>query len=1370
MSSNRALSNDNSSSSGKIYAGGDLLELFQTMNQGAVFQSVEGVIVSANKAAEQILGLSSKKLVGRKLTDPYWNVIREDGVNLPEEQHPVVIAMQTGKTVSNQVLGIYQRKNKTYCWVKITAIPEFMDGGEDPYRLCIIFEDITGQKQIEQKLTERVKELQAFYFLSEIDARKDITLEGLYLGVINTIPKSWQYPEIASGRILINGKEFSAENFRDTRWKLSAPIKINGLVIGTIEVVYLKEPPQGEEGLFLKEERLLLDSIAERIGRISERKQITETLSKTNAKYRLISENASDVIWVMDIDSKKFTYVSPSVQKMFGYTQNEALCKSIEEVLTPESLEKTKTLLAQYLPDFLAGKTMDYVPNELDQYRKDGTLISTEVTCALAYDDQGKIQIIGISRDMTERNQAEMALRQTEQSQRAMLEAITESVLLIKPDGTGIMANSETLERLNINQEQFTHHNVFDVLPAEVAASRKSQAELVIQTRQPVRYEDTRFDRHILNSINPILDPDGNVSQLAIFGFDITDLKQAEEEIRRLSHVIDQMADTVVITNIEGVIEYVNPAFEKLTGYSSREVIGKTPRILKSGVQPPEFYVNLWETILEGRVFVGEFNNRRKSGELFYEIKTITPASNSQGEVHFIATGKDITDRKKAEEKLLSSEHRNKVILEAIPDLLFLVKHDGTYLDYTAKSTDKLFVPPEAFIGKKLTEVLPGDVASQSMAAIDQAFEQNSLQTFEYTLTMQDAAVIFEGRVVANLKEDEAVVIIRDITERKRMEFSLQQRLRELETVDHLSKRLRTGNTVQDLLKILLDETLQTIDTQDGGIFLLDPLTNKLELSVTRGWFDQLKGLTLETSEGVNGEVFTSKQPRIGIETEWDQLLSQKTEHPIPPRCCGFFPIQSSEGVIGVLDVFVPLPRMINEGEQRLLAIISRLAGNATSRSSLHERLKLSNLSLQNEIDQRRTVQELLAAEKELLSTTLMSIAEGVIITDKERRILLYNRAAESIIGYEPSEVIGQQVQNIFQLIDPSSRQVISNLIETLYDIEHDREKDPEYKSPLLITKSGERILMSGSIAPVRTLEGQMMGHVLVFQDITEKHRAETQMVLSQKMEAIGQLAAGIAHEINTPIQYVGDNLRFVQKAVSRFTEVLDAYQNLALEPGQPWKQENTDYINALKKKNKIEHSAQESPIAIQEALDGVERVRKIVLAMREFSHPSVKEKKPADINHGIETTILISRNEWKYCADLETSLDPELPIVTCQIDEINQVVLNMIVNAAQSIQEKMPAGSEQKGRIFIKTLKVDNTVLISVQDTGKGIPEEIRMRIFDPFFTTKGVGKGTGQGLSLAHNIIVKKHKGRIKVDSIMGEGTTFTIELPIDSINKEF
>ncbi len=414
-------------------------------------------------------------------------------------------------------------------------------------------------------------------------------------------------------------------------------------------------------------------------------------------------------------------------------------------------------------------------------------------------------------------------------------------------------------------------------------------------------------------------------------------------------------------------------------------------------------------------------------------------------------------------------------------------------------------------------------------------------------------------------------------------------------------------------------------------------------------------------------------------------------------------------------------------------------------------------------------VQNLLVSEKELLSTTLMSIADGVIVTDSDGSVILFNRAAESITGYTFSEAIHNPVTNVLNLQISATIDTITDVGRYLVELEKAQKITTTYRAPVLITKTGERVLLSGIITSLKSAEqgADVFGFVIVFQNITEKQKTDQQNALSQKMQAIGALATGIAHEINTPIQYVGDNIKFLRKAYSRYAEILLAFQQMLHDHvDSQITQDELDQLDALALQKKIPYYADEIPKAIQESLDGTERVRKIVLAMREFSHPSEKEKKLFDINHGIETTIIISRNEWKYCADLETELDEELPLVYCQIDEINQVILNMIVNAAQSIQEKLSQspGSDQKGKIMISTGTYENNVRIYIRDTGNGIPPEIRARIFDPFFTTKGVGKGTGQGLSLAHNI-VNNHLGSISVDSEPGQGTTFTIELPVDS-----
>jgi PAS domain S-box-containing protein len=275
-------------------------------------------------------------------------------------------------------------------------------------------------------------------------------------------------------------------------------------------------------------------------------------------------------------------------------------------------------------------------------------------------------------------------------------------------------------------------------------------------------------------------------------------------------------------------------------------------------------------------------------------------------------------------------------------------------------------------------------------------------------------------------------------------------------------------------------------------------------------------------------------------------------------------------------------------------------------------------------------------------------------------------------------------------------------------------------------------------------------------QDITERKRAErekaklqVQLNQAQKMEAIGQLAAGIAHEINTPIQYIGDNGKFLEDAFRDLVKFAGADG-----PPVPAREKRDDGV--------FEYLRDEVPKAIEQLLGGVDHVSRIVLAMKEFSHPGTAEKIPVDINRAIESTILVSKGEWKYLAEVTTDFDRELPRVPCFAGEFNQVILNLIVNAAHAIADVVK-DSGRKGRIHIATRRDGEVVEIRVSDTGCGIPKANQSKVFDPFFTTKPVGKGTGQGLAIAYGVVVQKHGGAIRLESEPGSGATFIIRLPL-------
>lgn len=392
----------------------------------------------------------------------------------------------------------------------------------------------------------------------------------------------------------------------------------------------------------------------------------------------------------------------------------------------------------------------------------------------------------------------------------------------------------------------------------------------------------------------------------------------------------------------------------------------------------------------------------------------------------------------------------------------------------------------------------------------------------------------------------------------------------------------------------------------------------------------------------------------------------------------------------------------------------------------------------------------------ELLATAVEQAAEMIIITATDGTIQYVNPAFERITGYRRDEAIGQSA---FMLHSGSQDLAF-------YDQLWDGLKRGEVWSGRLCNrrKDGTCYEAKSTISPVRDGTGSIVNYVSVESDITQELALETQLRQAQKLESIGQLAAGIAHEINTPTQYVGDNTRFVRDSFEGLLQLVEAYGELAesVRRGEasPAMVARIDEIAA---EVDMEFLSEEVPKAIEESLEGVERVTKIVRAMKEFSHPGVQEKVPVDLNRAIETTITVARNEWKYVADLETDFDETIPQVPCLPGDINQVFLNIIINASHAIGDVVEAAGEGKGRIDINTRRDGKWVEIRIRDTGGGIPEAVRSRVFDPFFTTKEVGKGTGQGLAISHSVVVDKHSGQLTFETEAGKGTTFIIRLPI-------
>lgn len=442
---------------------------------------------------------------------------------------------------------------------------------------------------------------------------------------------------------------------------------------------------------------------------------------------------------------------------------------------------------------------------------------------------------------------------------------------------------------------------------------------------------------------------------------------------------------------------------------------------------------------------------------------------------------------------------------------------------------------------------------------------------------------------------------------------------------------------------------------------------------------------------------------------------------------------------------------------QRVIELQASLDARIRELEKIKNRVEETNEALRQEIGKGKRREDALQESEKKIRAILENIEDGFFEIDLAGNLTFFNDSYQRMLGYPTDELRGMNNRRYLDLDNAKKTyQTFNQVYTTGRNV-----KGFEYE---IIAKDGTKRPVETSVTIKKDLNNQAIGFRGIVRDISERKALELQLQQAQKLESVGQLAAGIAHEINTPMQFLGDNIKFLETA---FNELLDIQekQGCLLEAFLKG-QVNEEIIGAFDVKltrADVRCFKEEIPNALDEALDGVARVSKIVRAMKEFSHPSSSDMIPVDINKAIETTLAIARNEWKYVAEIKTDLDPTLPLVPCMAGEINQVLLNLIINAAHAIKDVVGGKESEKGLITILTSHMNNYLEVRISDTGTGIPKDIKNKIFEPFFSTKEVGNGSGQGLAIAHHVIVKKHQGELTFETEKDKGTTFIVRLPI-------
>ncbi len=510
---------------------------------------------------------------------------------------------------------------------------------------------------------------------------------------------------------------------------------------------------------------------------------------------------------------------------------------------------------------------------------------------------------------------------------------------------------------------------------------------------------------------------------------------------------------------------------------------------------------------------------------------------------------------------------------------------------------------------------------------------------------------------------------------------------------------------------------------------------------------------------------------RVHLDTSWGPLvgfgvrLSSGTSYPFAAFLCDAFPALLEQTRTTEVEIAARVCSAATwalwryQGrEAELRARTAQLEAAAESLRASHSRHLAEAIEEHEERfrERQESEQELkrLHACNQLI---LDSAGEGIVGLDSHGRITFVNPAVERLIGWRTDQLVGESLHQLVHHTRANREPygwpdcpVHKTLVEgTPQHVQHD----------IFWRQDGTNCPVAYVATPM--LEGrEIVGAVLTFQDITEQRVLEGQLLQAQKLESIGQLAAGIAHEINTPTQFIGDNLRFLEDAFSDLQSVLLGHCQLGQQAGDA----NgllADLAVAVQAVD-LEFLTQEIPLAISQSLEGVGRVANIVRSMKEFSHPGNDEMQSVDLNRALESTLTVCRNEWKYVAEVVTDLDPELPLVCCLPGACNQVFLNLIINAAHAIADKPGENAAGQEKITVTTRADGEWVEVRVSDTGTGIPDEYRGKVFDPFFTTKEVGRGTGQGLAIARSVLTDKHGGTLSFETEMGCGTTFIVRLP--------
>ena len=996
-------------------------------------------------------------------------------------------------------------------------------------------------------------------------------------------------------------------------------------------------------------------------------KTVAQVLDITESKrteeellyHAQLLENVTDSIISDDMD-ENIIYWNRAAEQQYGWLAEEVIGRHITEIVPVKVKNMTREDVRKIaLTD---GKWS----GEAIHYTRDGEELIVDWVVSAVRNKAGElIGTLGNSHDITHIRRAEEALQESKKMLQLVLDTIPVRVFWKDCESVYLGCNRLFAHGAGLESpDEIIGKNDLDLVWREQAELYRADDRQVIKTGVPkIDYEESQsgldgITLWLRTSKVPLVNLDGSIIGMLGTYEDITERKQAEGQLRTLSQTVEQSPISVMVADLEGNLEYANPKFEELTGYSVEEVLGENPRFLQSGNTPPEVYEELWNTITAGDTWHGQFHNKRKNGELYLENATVGSIKNERGEIiQYLAVKADITEKVRTEEALQDSERRYRQLIEEASDTVFGVDPKGYCIYANAPASVLTGYSNEELTGILFTELIRPDwqerVQSFYLQQRNEAIPESTLEFPIVTKTgaekwvEQKTTILSEGATVTGLQG-----IVREITERKKAEEALKES----------KERYRS-----------------VIDSAPGFIFLLDSAGKVLDLDLSKD--DYFHPELLVTSQIFD---YVLEEDRDLFESEIKTCLTNLENRSFTVRT------QDRSTIYRVL-----------------LAPVYKADGIA-------ETLVCNFYDITSQKLNERKIEE---------QAALLDITQDAIgVVDMDGNIIYWNKSAERVYGWSQDEILKTGYRGLLDTSGPEAAEKgelpVSDVLESgewIGDLRH-------------VTKDGRSIIVESRVSLVRGENDKPSAFLFSNTDITKRREMEAQVLRAQRMESIGLLAGGIAHDLNNVLGPILMSAQILKKKVSdeKGIHILDILAN-----------------NARR---------------------GAEIVKQVLT----FARGSEEEHTVLQPKYLLKEIINITQETFPKSITIESNIPKDLWPIKGDPTQLHQVLLNLAVNARDAmpssgnmtIQAKNHVIKDEEAR-FTGVLEPGAYVCIEIADTGSGMSKKIVEHIFDPFFTTKAKGQGTGLGLVTVDSI-VRTHQGFIDVTSTPGEGSTFKVYLP--------